>query len=191
MKTVEIIGFKRANLGKKESKDLRLESNVPCVLYGGNEQLHFHTPAYLFKDIVYTGDTPKVILNFEGKQHECVLQDIQFDPVNEQILHADFLLLRPEKEVNIFVPVTFSGTSPGVVKGGKLVVKMKKIKIKSLPKNIPDAINIDISKLELGKSVKISEVKAENFLILANKSLPIASIDVPRALKGAGAAAND
>ena len=191
MKTIEIIGFKRANLGKRESKDLRLDSNVPCVLYGGAEQIHFHAPMFLFRDLVYTPNAHQVALTVENTTYDCILQDIQFHAVNEMILHADFLLLNKDKEVKMDIPVKFLGTSPGVVKGGKLVQKIKKIKVKSLPANLPDFIEVDISTLELNKSVKVGDIKNTTVTILNNKSLPIATVEVPRALKGEAAGEGD
>ena len=126
MKTLEIIGFKRANLGKQESKKLREEANVPCVLYGGKDQVHFHTPMYLFKDLVYTPNVHKVKLTVDGSSYECVLQDVQFHPVNDMLMHADFLLLQEDKPIKLDIPVTFVGQAPGVLKGGKLIQKLKK-----------------------------------------------------------------
>ncbi|MFN3404828.1 MAG: 50S ribosomal protein L25/general stress protein Ctc [Cytophagaceae bacterium] len=184
MKTLEIIGFKRANLGKRVAKELRLDSNVPCVLYGGKDQIHFHAPMFLFRDLVYTPNAYKVKLTVEGTSHECILQDIQFHPVNEMILHADFLLLQADKPVKMDVPVKVTGTSPGVMKGGKLNIKLKKIKIKALPKNLPEAIEVDISNLELGKSIKIADLSSQSYQILNSKNLPIATVEIPRALKG-------
>src|SRR6478735_7377016 len=121
MKSLEIIGFKRANLGKVDAKGLRLDANVPCVLYGGKEQIHFHTPMFLFRDLVYTGDVHTVKLTVAGKTYDAILQDIQFHPVNDMIVHADFLELVPGKEVKMNIPVRFEGQAPGVLKGGKLV----------------------------------------------------------------------
>lgn len=184
MKTIEIIGFKRANLGKKESKQLRLDSNVPCVLYGGKDQIHFYAPMFLFRDLVYTPNAHKVGLVIENTTYECILQEIQYHPVNEMILHADFLQLNAEKEVKMEIPVKFEGVAPGVQKGGKLVQKLKKIKVKSLPGNLPEFIDVDISTLELNKSVKVGDIKPQNYTILNNLNLPIASVEVPRALKG-------
>lgn len=187
MKTLEIIGYKRANLGKKESKDLRLDGSVPCVLYGGNEQVHFHSPMILFRDLVYTGDAHMVELNIEGDKYNCILQDIQFHPVSEVILHADFLQMFEDKEVKMDIPVKYEGSAPGVIAGGRLISKLRKITVKALPANMPDFIPVDISKLALGKSVKVSEIKAENFEIQNNPANTIATVEVPRALRGKGA----
>ncbi|SFB82066.1 large subunit ribosomal protein L25 [Flexibacter flexilis DSM 6793] len=185
MKSVEIIGFKRANLGKTEAKALRLESNVPCVLYGGNEQVHFYVPAILFRDLVYTPNAYTVSLNVEGKLFDAILQDIQFHPVNDMILHADFLVLDPAKEVKMNVPVRVEGTSVGVQKGGKLSVKLRKLTVKALPAALPDFVTVDVSALDLGKTIKVGQVKAEGFAILNAPNIPVVSIEIPRALKNA------
>ena len=189
MKQVEIIGYQRANLGKKGSKDLRLESSVPCVLYGGAEQLHFHVPMFLFRDIIYTGVACTVLLNLEGKQYKCLVQEVQYHPINEMLLHVDFLLMDENKPVKMNIPIVFEGTSPGVIKGGKLVQKVVKLTIKALPKDLPDTIAVDISKLELAKSVKVSEIKTHNFTILNAKSIPVCTVTIPRSLKQEEAAA--
>jgi large subunit ribosomal protein L25 len=185
MKSIEIIGFKRANLGKSDSNRLREESNVPCVLYGGSEQVHFYSPMILFRDLVYSPDVYTVDLNIEGDHYSAIMQDIQFHPVNEMLMHVDFLLLREGKEVKIDIPVKFVGTSPGVQMGGKLVTKLRKLKVKAMPENLPDYVEVDISDLELGKSVKVNKLKAGNFTILSNPQSPIATVMIPRALKSA------
>ena len=121
MKIVEIIGYKRANLGKTESKRLRGESFVPCVVYGGKEQIHFSAPMILFRDVVYTPEARFVELNIEGEIKKAILQDIQFHPVSENIMHADFLGVKEDKPVVMEIPVRLIGNSPGVRNGGKLV----------------------------------------------------------------------
>jgi large subunit ribosomal protein L25 len=184
MKTVEIIGYKRANLGKKESKKLRLDAIVPCVLYGGAEQVHFQAPMILFKEILYTPDAQFVKINIEGKEYKAILQDVQFHPVNEIILHADFLELVENKPVKMDIPVVLEGTAPGVVKGGKMLIKLRNIKVKALPKNMPEKIKIDVSHLELGKSVKVGELTATEYEILNSPLVSIATVDTPRALRG-------
>ncbi len=184
MKTLEIIGFQRANLGKKAAKDLRLEANVPCVLYGGDHQVHFTVPMILFKNLIYTPEVHRVELNIEGTLYQAILQDIQFHPVNEMILHADFLQLFEDREVKIDVPLQLSGVAPGVQKGGKLVQKVTKVRIQALPANLPDAINIDISDMDLGKSVRIKDIVSENYKILSSPLVTVATVTVPRALKG-------
>ncbi|HSZ71172.1 MAG TPA: 50S ribosomal protein L25/general stress protein Ctc [Cytophagaceae bacterium] len=183
MKQVEIIGYKRANLGKKESAQLRAEAQVPCVLYGGNEVIHFSTPMFLFKDIIYTGDAVQAVIHVEGKKYTAILQDAQFHPVSEMILHADFLELVPNKVVKMDIPVTFEGTAPGVLKGGRFNQKMKKLTVKATPEKLPSSIVVNISTLELAKSVKVGDVKADGYVIVNAKSNPIATIEVTRSLK--------
>jgi large subunit ribosomal protein L25 len=183
MKKLEIIGFKRANLGKKGSSELRDQSNVPCVLYGGKEQVHFHTPAFLFRDLIYTDKAHIVDLEVDGKKYECIMKEVQFHPVNEMLVHVDFLQLAADKAVKMDVPVKFTGTAPGVMQGGKLMPKLKKITVKALPKDLPEFIEVDVSKLDLGKSVRVSEIKTKNFTVLNIPTLPIASVEIPRALK--------
>jgi large subunit ribosomal protein L25 len=185
MKSIEIIGFKRANLGKTEAKQLREESYVPCVLYGNGEQVHFRAPMIMFRDLIYSPEVATVELNIEGTIYKAILQDAQFHPVNEVLLHADFLQLSDDKEVKMEIPVRFVGVSPGVLSGGKLVTKLRKLKVKALPANLPDFIDVDISDLELGRSVKVSKIKAQNYTILTNPSSPVATVAIPRALKQA------
>ncbi len=184
MKTTELLGYKREELSKSSLKKLRAEAYVPCVLYGGEEPVHFSAPMILFRELVYTPDVYKVKLNIEGTEYDCILQDIQFHPVSDIILHADFLQLFDDKPVKMQIPVKFYGNSPGMQKGGKLISKLKRIKIKALPDNLPDYINVDISKLELGKSVKVKDIQPESYEILVAPSDPIASVEIPRALRG-------
>ncbi len=180
-----MIGYKRNELGTKRSKALRAEGNVPCVLYGSDENVHFYTPMILFRDLVYTPNVYFVNMDIEGTEYKCILQDIQFHPVSEVILHADFLLLQDDKEVKMEIPVSFVGTSPGLQKGGKLVTKLRKIKVRSLPQNMPDNIEVSIEGLELGKSVKVGSIPADNFTILNNPLVTVASVEIPRALRSA------
>ena len=186
MKTLEIIGFKRANLGKAQTKELRNESYVPGVLYGGAEQVHFYAPAILFRDLVYSPEVYEIDLNIEGTHYRAIMQDVQFHPVNEMLLHVDFLLLQDNKPVKMEIPVKMVGNSPGVILGGKLVTKLRKLKVKALPANLPDYIEIDISDLELGKSIKVSKINTGgNYEILTNPLAPVATVTIPRALKSA------
>ncbi len=184
MKTIEIIGYKRANLGKTESKRLRAEGNVPCVVYGSGEQIHFYSPMILFRDLVYTNEARFVQLNIEGVEKRCILKDIQFHPVNEIILHADFFELTAKKIVKMEIPVRMNGTPPGIQKGGKLVVKVRKLIVQALPMDMPEYIEVNVEKLDLGKSVKVGEVETNNFEIMNSPLVTIASVEVPRSLRG-------
>jgi large subunit ribosomal protein L25 len=189
MKTLEIIGYQRANLGKQEAKRLRGEGMVPCVLYGGTDQVHFYSPMILFRELVYTPDLYFVHLNIEGAEYNAVIQEAQFHPVSDMILHVDFLQLFEEKPIKMEVPITFVGDAPGVVKGGKLLPKLRTIKVKALPRDMPETIEVSISNLDLGKSVKIRELEEKNYTILNSPSVSIATIEIPRGLRGAAAEA--
>lgn len=182
MKTVEIIGYKRANLGTTESRRLRDEGYVPCVLYGGDEQIHFYAPVILFRELVYTDEAHFVHLNIEGQEYDAILQEIQFHPVSEAILHADFLQLFEGKPIKMDIPVHFTGSPPGIQKGGTLVRKRRTLRVKALPKNMPEYIEADISELDFHKALKVEEIKEDNFEILDTKIASIAVIEIPRAL---------
>ncbi len=187
MKTIEIIGYKRANLGKSEAKKLRSEANVPCVLYGGDKQVHFYAPMILFRELIYTQDAHFVNLNIEGEEFKAIIQDVQFHPVSEIILHADFLQLFESKKIKMDVPVKLVGQSPAVIEGGVLIHKRRKLTVLSLPKNMPSHIDVDISKLVFHHSVKVQDVDAGDYEILDTKIASIAVVEIPRALKAAEA----
>jgi large subunit ribosomal protein L25 len=184
MKSLEIVGFKRANLGKTDAKALRLDAQVPCVLYGGKDTVHFSVPAILFRELLYTPEAHIVDLNVEGTMYRAIVQDAQFHPVNEMLLHVDFLELEEGKEVKMDIPIKYVGVSPGVLAGGKLVSKLRKLKVKASAENLPDFVEVNISGMELGKSIKVGAVEAKNYTILTNAAAPIATITIPRALKG-------
>lgn len=189
MQTLEIIGFKRANLGKSESKKMRREAVVPCVLYGANvEQVFFSVPMIMFKNLVYTPKVHQVDLNIEGKHYKAILQEIQFHPVSEVILHADFLVLTDGKSVKMDIPIKVSGASPGVQKGGKLVTKVKTLKVSALAENMPDFIEVNVSDLDLNKSIKVGDLKTNNYTILNSPLVTLASVVLTRALKSAAGA---
>ncbi|MFQ3576342.1 MAG: 50S ribosomal protein L25/general stress protein Ctc [Cytophagales bacterium] len=183
MKSLEVIGFKRANLGKVDSKTVREQALVPAVLYGGDQQHHINIPAFLFRDLVYTKEVSVVKLNIEGKIFDCVLQDVQFHPVNDMILHADFLQLFPDKQVKMNIPIRFVGNAIGIQKGGKFASKIQKLKVMALPKDLPDFIDVEITNLDLGKSVRVRDIKPAAYKILNPPELPLASILIPRSLK--------
>jgi len=187
MKTIEIIGYQRANLGKQASKNLRNEAQVPGVLYGGKDQVHFYTPMALLKNLVYTPQAHFISLNLEGTIYNCILQDIQFHPVSEVILHVDFLQIFEDKKITMHIPTVLVGDAPGVVKGGSLAHKMKKLAVVAYPKDMPDQIQVDISTLDVGQMVRVSHIKPENYTILALPGTPVAVVETTRALR-AGAA---
>ncbi|MEP0272950.1 50S ribosomal protein L25/general stress protein Ctc [Ekhidna sp.] len=186
MKTVEIIGYKRANLGKTEAKRLREEGMVPCVVYGGERQIHFYAPMILFRDLVYTDEAHFAMLTIEGEPEpfEAIIQDVQFHPVSEIIMHADFLQLFRGTPIKMDIPVHPEGIAPGISQGGKLIRKIKYLQIKALPKNMPEFISVDVSELGLGKSIKVGELTTGEYEILNSPLVTLAGIEVPRALKG-------
>ncbi|MEP1095717.1 MAG: 50S ribosomal protein L25 [Cyclobacteriaceae bacterium] len=186
MKTVEIIGYKRANLGKTEAKRLREEGMVPCVVYGGDHQIHFYAPAILFRDLVYTDQAHFAMLTIEGEPEpfEAIMQDLQFHPTSEVLMHVDFLQLFRGTPIKMDIPTKPVGSAPGLLAGGKLIRKVKYLSIKSLPKNMPEVIEVDVSELDLGQSIKVGEVPTGEWEILNSPLVTIAGIEVPRALKG-------
>ncbi|MEN6456603.1 MAG: 50S ribosomal protein L25/general stress protein Ctc [Prolixibacteraceae bacterium] len=185
MKSVEIIGSKRAALGKKETKKLRAAELVPCVLYGGEAPIHFQTNAAEFRKVIYTPNVYLIDLNIDGTTYKAIMQDIQFHPVEEQILHCDFLKVTDEKPIKIEVPVKVEGYAIGMRAGGKLKVNLRRLKVKGLAKYIPDTISINIDELDLGQSVKVGQLNVENLEFLNSKSVPVASIIMTRAARAA------
>ena len=183
MKTIEIIGYRRANLGKSDAQKTRQEGNVPCVLYGGNEQIHFHSPVILFRDLIYTNEAHFVHLNIEGEECQAILQEAQFHPVSEIILHVDFLRISEDRKIKMEIPVRLVGQSPGVSKGGALVRKRATLKVYAFPKDMPDHVDVDCSTLDFHHSVKVGDMKMENLEFLDPKQASIAVVEVPRAAK--------
>lgn len=183
MKTVEIIGYRRANLGKTGSQKLRDEGLVPCVLYGGDEQVHFQSPMILFRDLVYTNEAHFVHVNIEGAESKAILQEVQFHPVSEIILHADFLKITDDKKVKMSIPVRLVGQAPGVAKGGALVRKRAALKVYGFPKDMPDHIDVDVSSLDFHHAIKVGDMKLAGLDFLDPKQATIAAVEIPRAAK--------
>lgn len=195
MKTIEIVGYKRANLGKADSQRLRNDGNVPCVVYGGNEQVHFYAPMILFRDLMYTNEAHFVHLNIEGEESKAILQDAQFHPVSEIILHADFLKIADDRKIKMNIPVRLAGKAKGVDKGGALVRKRAALKVYAFAKDMPDHIDVDVTELDFHHAIKVSDVKMEGLEFMDPKQSSIAVVEVPRAAKlaaedAAAAAAN-
>lgn len=183
MKTVEIIGYRRANLGKSDAQRTREEGSVPCVLYGGKDQVHFYAPVILFRDLVYTNEAHFVHLNIEGDESQAILQEIQFHPVSEIILHADFLRISEDRKIRMDIPTRLVGKAPGVEKGGTLVRKRATLKVLALPKDMPDHIDVDCSELDFHHAVKVGDVKMPNLEFVDPHQASIAVVEVPRAAK--------
>lgn len=192
MKKTEIVGFKRANLGRSASNQLRADGQVPCVLYGGKEQVSFYAPAYLFRDLIFTPDAFEVELNIEGTVYSAILQERQFHPVNDTLVHADFLEITPDKVIKIQVPIRLIGTAAGLGQGGKMQHKLRKITLKGPASNIPEYVDVDVTSLKLGMSVKVDVIKLDGVEILDALSNPVATVVVPRSAKmNAGALLDD
>lgn len=185
MKSIAISGSPRENVGKRDAKELRYQGMVPAVLYGGAEQTHFAVSAADLKSVVYTPEVHFIDLEVAGKKAQAIIQEIQFHPLTEQILHVDFLQLDQKKAVTIEIPVKLTGTSPGVKAGGKLVQKLRKLRVKALPKDHLDYIEVSIEGLEVGKSVKVGELKPEKLIITNAKEDTVVSVTSSRALRQA------
>jgi len=183
MKTIEIIGYRRANLGKNDAQKIREEGNVPCVLYGGNEQIHFYSPVILFRDLIYTNEAHFVHLNIEGEECQAIMQEVQFHPVSELILHVDFLRISEDRKIKMDIPTRLVGQSPGVAKGGALVRKRASLKVVAFAKDMPDHIDVDCSALDFHHSVKVGDMKLPNLEFADPKQASIAVVEVPRAAK--------
>jgi len=185
MKTIAISGSKRGNVGKRDAKELRYEGKVPAVLYGGKDQTHFAVNASDLKALIYTPEVQFVELDIEGTKVQAIVQDAQFHPLNEQIIHVDFFELNAEKPLVMQIPVKLTGTSPGVKMGGKLVQKLRKLRVKALPASMPQHVEVSIEPLEVGKSVRVRDLKFDNFEITNTPEDTIVSVTTSRALRQA------
>jgi large subunit ribosomal protein L25 len=183
MKTITIEGQLRTELGKQATRLLRSEEKVPGVIYGGAKEVNFSAPATSFKTLVYTPDFQLAEVTVEGKSYRCILKDLQFDKVSDELIHADFMELVEDKKVVATIPIKFTGAAKGVKDGGKLITKMKALKIKTLPKYLKENIEVDLTNLELNGNVRVEDVKADHYEILNSPRIPIASIVLTRQLK--------
>ena len=183
MKSITIKGSKRESVGKVATKALRNADKVPCVLYGGENPLHFSANELDFSKLVYTPNAHTVVLDINGDQKiNAILQDIQFHPVSDKILHVDFYQLSDDKEVNMEIPVIIEGSAPGVMlEGGTLEISKRKLKVRALPKNLPDFINVDISSLKLGDKITTAELESEDFTILHPDNTVVCKVRTSRA----------
>ena len=181
MKSITIKGSQRESVGKAASKALRNAGQVPCVLYGGDNVLHFSAPELAFKDIVYTPNVYTAAIELNGKTYDAILQDIQFDPVTDKIIHIDFYQLNKSKEITIEVPIQVEGTSPGIMAGGTLRIVNRKLKVKALPDNLPDFVPVNISGLEMGNKLYVTKLAQENYKIMHPDNTVVCQIRVSRA----------
>ncbi|MBT8205160.1 MAG: 50S ribosomal protein L25/general stress protein Ctc [Eudoraea sp.] len=182
MKSITIKGSERESVGKKATKALRNAGKVPCVIYGGDKPLHFSADEIAFKNLVYTPNAHTVVVDFEGGEKiKAVMQDIQFHPVTDKILHIDFYQLFKDKEVTMDIPVRLQGSSPGVRNGGRLLFRRRKLTIKALPDNLPDFFDVDISILKIGDNITVETLKQDDFAILHNDSSVVVQVKTARA----------
>ena len=191
MKSITIKGSERESVGKVSTKALRNAGAVPCVLYGGNQAVHFSAEAAAFKNLVYTPNAHTVVIELgKGKSFNAILQDIQVHPVSDKILHIDFFQLFDDKEITMEVPVKVVGTSKGVLAGGVLRLNTRKLKVKALPKNLPDFIEADIIPLEMGNKLYVTKLVNENYKLIHPDNTVVAQVRISRAaLKAAQEAA--
>ena len=183
MKSITINGSQRESVGKSSTKALRNAGKVPCVVYGGEKPVHFSADEISFSKLVYTPNAHTVIISLDGKEEiNAVIQDIQFHPVSEKILHIDFFQLFENKEVNMTIPVKFSGNAPGVrLEGGLLFKNKRKLYVKALPKNLPDFISVDISNLHLNDKVTIQDLLNENYVFVHPENMVVCQVKMSRA----------
>ena len=183
MKTITIEGQLRTEMGKQATRQLRSEEKVPGVIYGGAKEVNFSAPATSFKTLVYTPDFQLADVTVDGKSYKCILKDLQFDKVSDELIHVDFLELVEDRQIVATIPIKFTGAAKGVKDGGKLITKMKALKIKTYPKYLKENIEVDLTELELNGNVRVEDVKAANYEILNSPRIPIASIVLTRQLK--------
>ena len=180
MKSITINGSKRESVGKKATKALRNAGQVPCVLYGGDQPVHFSAAELAFSKLVYTPNAHTVVIALGDTSYNAVLQDIQFHPVTENILHIDFYQLFDDKEIAMDIPVILTGNSVGVRAGGVLRRNRRKLRIKALPTNLPDDIQVDISKLKIGNKVYVSQLPSDDYKFLHSDNTVVCQIKQSR-----------
>lgn len=183
MKTVTIEGQLRTGTGKKATRELRSQGLVPGVIYGGEKEVNFQAQALDFKPLVYTSEFQLAEIGIDGKTYRCILKDVQLDKVSDRLNHVDFLELVDDKKVIANIPLKYTGTSAGVKAGGKLVTKMKTLRVKTLPQHLVENIEVDLTDLEVNGNVRVEDVKVNNFEILNSPRIPIASVVMTRQLR--------
>ncbi len=189
MKTVSLSGSLRENVGKKDTKALRKAEMVPCVMYGsGEQQMHFATSEKNFNKILFTPETYIIDFNVNGKTYKTILQDVQYHPVTDQVLHADFLIVKEDKPITVTLPITLEGSAAGVMRGGKPKMGIKKVKVNGLIKDLPDYVKINISDVNINEAIKVKDLNIENVTPLAPGYTVIFAVNAAR---GAAAATED
>ncbi|WP_113661995.1 50S ribosomal protein L25/general stress protein Ctc [Pedobacter nanyangensis] len=189
MKTIAISGSLRENVGKRDAKELRYEGKVPAVLYGGKEQVHFAVTRTDLNGAIYSPEANFIEINLDGKVVKAIVKDTQFHPLTDLLLHVDFLQLFDDKEITMEIPVKLTGTSPGVKMGGKLVQKLRKLRVKALPKSMPQVVEVSIAKMEVGNLFRVRDLEKGEYFVTNTPEDTIVSVGMSRALKQAENAA--
>lgn len=185
MKTIEIAVKKRVKTGKTDTRELRKQANVPCVLYGGKDVLHFYAHKNEFRKLVYTPEALIVHLNIDGEKHEAIMQALQFHPVSDELNHIDFIEVDEKKPVIINIPIVLTGNCIGVKNGGKLREKRRSLKVKGLVKHLPDTLEVDLTKVDVGDVVKVEDLKYPNIELLDTpRSMVVSVLSSRLAAKG-------
>jgi large subunit ribosomal protein L25 len=188
MKTFQLKGTVRAELGKKATKANRAGDNVPCVLYGVGDNVHFTSTASDLRKLIYTPEVYIVDLDVDGKECKAIMKALQFHPVSDKVLHIDFLEVTADKPVIMEIPVKLEGLAEGVKAGGKLALQMRKLKVKGVYTDFPEAITLDVSDLGLGKTIQVGAISVDKLEILNAKNAVVAQVKLTRAARGAAAA---
>ena len=181
MNSVSLSGSLRENVGKKDAKALRRNGQVPCIIYGNNiEQVKFFTDARSFKKILYTPETLIIDFEINGKVYHTILQDIQYHPVTDEVLHADFLYVNEENPITVTLPVRTQGTCPGVMRGGRMNMNLSKLKVRGYVNDLPDNIIIDVTKLQMNQAIKVKDLDLEKITILVPANTIVVDVRAPR-----------
>lgn len=181
MNSVSLSGSLRENVGKKDAKALRKNGQVPCVIYGNNiEQVKFYTDARSFKKILYTPETLIIDFEINGKVYHTILQDIQYHPVTDEVLHADFLDVNEENPITVTLPVRTEGTCPGVMRGGRMNMNLNKLKVRGYVNDLPDNIMIDVTKLQMNQAIKVKDLNLEKITVLVPGNTIVVDVRAPR-----------
>ncbi len=189
MESVKLEGIVRTDMSRKALSDARKQELVACVMYGGEKEIHFCVSAKALKTLNYTPELKKADITIDGKTHTCIVQDLQFHRIKDNVIHIDFLELIGDKKVTVDLPVKYIGVSKGVRAGGKLISRLRKLKVKSTPAGLRSALEINVEELELGKHIRVRDVAFEGIEIITAVNNPIVSAFVPRQLKQEEAAA--
>jgi large subunit ribosomal protein L25 len=189
MKTITIEGQLRTGFGKTATRQLRSQGQVPGVIYGGAKEVNFHAPVAAFKHLVYTPNFQFAEIKLDGQSYKCILKDLQFDKVDDSLIHIDLLELVEDKKVIASIPVHITGSAKGVKDGGKLHLKLKSLKVKTYPKYLKEFIELNVENLEINQSIRVEDIKIENYEIMHSPRIPVVSVSVTRQVKEEAAAA--